>query len=616
LLSLGPAACATRDRSPLVGEPVGATKLAWTKTGAMSVARTRSALAPLGGGALIAGGFDGSALFFSTAERWDAASGAWTKVASMRTPHADYPLVALADGRVAAIGGGYLYSGAEVYDPTSDGWTSTTATLRRSVIRHAAVRLADGRVLVAGGAYDSGSTTDLATSDADLFDPSAKSAEFAPTGALATARESFPMVLLAGGDVLAIGGRAASATMGWDGVSTAERWSPSTGKWSPAGAMATTRALHVAVRLLDGRVLVAGGEEGNGAPLTSAEIYDPAKNTWQATADLAGAHDSATAVLLPDGRVLVAGGFDGDVTTSSTELFDPATRTWSKGPALVEGRQLAQAVLLADAVLLAGGEYAKVGGAEFAYSTAELQSFAQLDVDGGVDAPDARDAAATLDASDAPAAPDAGKGTSPTVVGDARSCKLAADCASGFCVDGVCCDAKCDAPCSSCALPWSPGKCAQQPYGYDLRHRCGAADSCTATCGAAGDCVPVRGGEQCAPSACTDQSHGVGPVVCAAAGASCPTSAAVPFDCGAFACVPAFGACRDRCSTTDDCATGFFCDVPSATCVAPPASADGGGCGVGGAGRAGAFAAAVLLGLGVASLARRRAVTAPRGSRR
>ena len=64
-----------------------------------------------------------------------------------------------------------------------------------------------------------------------------------------------------------------------------------------------TRAAHVAIRLGDGTVLVAGGSSD-----FTAEIYNPASGTFTQTGSLEAIRDFSAAVLLPDGRVLVSGG--------------------------------------------------------------------------------------------------------------------------------------------------------------------------------------------------------------------------------------------------------------------------------------------------------------------
>ena len=75
---------------------------------------------------------------------------------------------------------------------------------------------------------------------------------------------------------------------------------------------------------------------------------------------MAHARPGATLVPLPDGRVLVAGGEDGwgegFPPYSTTSVFDPDTLSWSVGPDLAELRSNASATLLHDGrILLAGG---------------------------------------------------------------------------------------------------------------------------------------------------------------------------------------------------------------------------------------------------------------------
>lgn len=72
-------------------------------------------------------------------------------------------------------------------------------------------------------------------------------------------------------------------------------------------------------------MLVAGGG-GGGPDLASAELYDPASGIFAATATMAGIRIGHRAALLLDGRVLVVGGDGGTVETwaplATAEIYD------------------------------------------------------------------------------------------------------------------------------------------------------------------------------------------------------------------------------------------------------------------------------------------------------
>src|SRR5258705_23539 len=91
--------------------------------------------------------------------------------------------------------------------------------------------------------------------------------------------------------------------------------------WVNTGSMDTARGLHTATLLASGKVLVAGGFNGN--YLRSAELYDPGTGKWTATGSMGSARSNHTATLLPSGKVLAAG------SSASAELYDPASGTWT-----------------------------------------------------------------------------------------------------------------------------------------------------------------------------------------------------------------------------------------------------------------------------------------------
>jgi hypothetical protein len=92
------------------------------------------------------------------------------------------------------------------------------------------------------------------------------------------------------------------------------------GIFQPTAPMSTARVYHTATLLPSGKVLVAGGYNGNNY-LSSAQLYDPGSNAWSQAGSMNFARDAHTATLLNNGKVLVAGGANATTVPAIAELY-------------------------------------------------------------------------------------------------------------------------------------------------------------------------------------------------------------------------------------------------------------------------------------------------------
>jgi hypothetical protein len=83
------------------------------------------------------------------------------------------------------------------------------------------------------------------------------------------------------------------------------------------------------------------------------------------------------------------------------------------------------------------------------------------------------------------------------------SCNDTCQCASGYCVDGVCCNTTCAGGCQACNLAGSVGTCSSRPRGQDPEEACGAY-----TCNGYGACLteadPATSSNACSSICSTD----------------------------------------------------------------------------------------------------------------
>lgn len=152
-----------------------------------------------------------------------------------------------------------------------------------------------------------------------------------------------------------------------------------------------------------------------------------------------------------------------------------------------------------------------------------------------------------------------------TQLGSGLRCATSRQCASGHCVDGVCCQTACAGSCMACNVPGSVGTCAPAAAGTDPDNDCGleAADTCgrDGTCDGNGGCRLHVTGTTCGAGSCA-ADVATAPRTCDGLGTCRPggTKPCAPYKCAA-------DACSITCASDTDCGSGSRCE--SGKCTGP-----------------------------------------------
>ena len=241
---------------------------------------------------------------------------------AMSSGRSQHTATLLDDGTVLVAGGfsrsDLTTATADLYDHETRSFAPTLTPMERGRARHTATKLLDGRVLIVGGVTGAGN---VATAACILFDPA--SGTFSPAAPLSIARGYHTATLLADGRVLVCGGSTTTSPGTFIDLGTAEIYHPPTGSWSAPLGMLRVRAFHTATRLLDGRVLIAGGAQD-----TAATIFDPESSSFSPTGGTMQARRAGhVASLLENGNVMMAGGGHdrGEVYVHEAGVFLPLT---------------------------------------------------------------------------------------------------------------------------------------------------------------------------------------------------------------------------------------------------------------------------------------------------
>ena len=261
---------------------------------------------------------DGSVLFFggcvgnscetgpesATVDRYDPRTRRVSRAGMLAAPRVQPAVAELPDGKVLLAGGWSRGKTASVecFDPAS-GASKQVGELSAAQTCLPVV-LPGGKLILMG---------DTTIDTVDL-----RTLAIRQLSATSPYLDSSTVTLLRDGRILVAGGRVT-------GAPRAEAWlvNSTNGRATPTGELAAPRRKHAAMLLNDGRVLMVGGSGANDRQnkYRSLEVYNPATGRFSRVGETIEARFKIpdAAVKLADGRVLVAGGAD------YPELIDPST---------------------------------------------------------------------------------------------------------------------------------------------------------------------------------------------------------------------------------------------------------------------------------------------------
>ncbi len=178
-------------------------------------------------------------------------------------------------------------------------------------------------------------------------------------GQMLSPRHSHTATTLLDGRILMAGGNSTTSVSSFDDLGSAETFNPSTKQSMALPTMYLARSTHTSTRIPNGRVYMFGGTVDS--RLTHVEYFDPALNDFVLAGHTFTVRWEHTATLLQDGKIFLAGG-SGD-QNYTCEVFDPSSNTtetvgWlhTQVRSSVTNRSLMTSHLLSDgSVILLGG---------------------------------------------------------------------------------------------------------------------------------------------------------------------------------------------------------------------------------------------------------------------
>ncbi len=266
-----------QEGSPFIGTKIAATfdpvTEAWTNRTPMHYARWYPTVTTLPDGRVLStGGTDEGKSKVRIPEIYDPATDTWTELPGAGKTQPLYPFMYVdpTSGRVYDAAPKAM---TEYLDVTGGGsWSPGPASGWDNQ--------AGGCCSEAGAMYDTGKIIrtgggDPAHARTGVIDLTAASPTWRETEPMAFPRRRQNLVIMADGNLIAVGGTAESDDPA-KAVLAGEIWDRDTETWTTVASMATPRMYHSSAMLLpDGRVVAAGGDHPNATSKLTAQFYSP-----------------------------------------------------------------------------------------------------------------------------------------------------------------------------------------------------------------------------------------------------------------------------------------------------------------------------------------------------
>jgi N-acetylneuraminic acid mutarotase len=234
--------------------------------------------------------------FVSSAEVYDSSTNKWTTLATMPVAlwDANNFKAEVVDGKIYVVGNipdGTCTSITEVYDPSTNTWAVLTPmTTPRSGFQ---TEVIDGKIYAIGGysgrlIIGPGCDSSIdSISSAEVYDPSTD--KWTTLASMSITRCWFQTEVI-NGEIYAIGGH--NVKVGdseGKSLSSTEVYDPSTDKWTTLASMSTVRRAFQ-TEVVDDKIYAFGGFDTYNLDLDnellSVEVYDPSTNKWTTLASM------------------------------------------------------------------------------------------------------------------------------------------------------------------------------------------------------------------------------------------------------------------------------------------------------------------------------------------